>query len=279
MTHVLSPSCDRMENILFVRDLEHQCEDRLRLRILSSAIIATDCVSIQFVGGTQRVVFSGALKRFIVIAAFYGVVGVASVSAFKIWRAVFLWCHMVASLFALFKIQNVGPGFVGAPQETDETSKNERIRLPSGAVVFCQFCKTCKCLRPPRTSHCRTCNACVAQFDHHCHILCACIGRDNIGFFFAFLLLAWSLAVFSAIFSVLEIGELSLVVLSLAVLSAVPLLSLLCFCCRLYCWLGVTHREWRRRGENFEGHELDESWSVVPRPFNLGLKNCCHYLL
>jgi hypothetical protein len=51
-------------------------------------------------------------------------------------------------------------------------------------------CPACELPRPPRSKHCRLCAQCVHDFDHHCVVLDACIGRRNHRLFVLLLLLA-----------------------------------------------------------------------------------------
>jgi hypothetical protein len=38
------------------------------------------------------------------------------------------------------------------------------------ADLQCQYCTTCRLIRPPRSKHCRHCDNCVSVFDHHCPV-------------------------------------------------------------------------------------------------------------
>jgi len=48
-------------------------------------------------------------------------------------------------------------------------------------------CVTCKLWQPAGTVHCKTCGVCIAGHDHHCVWMGKCVGRDNLGYFHAFL--------------------------------------------------------------------------------------------
>lgn len=50
-------------------------------------------------------------------------------------------------------------------------------------------CKTCGIIRPPRAFHCGTCGVCVEAQDHHCPWMGTCIGKRNLKYFMAFLLM------------------------------------------------------------------------------------------
>jgi hypothetical protein len=68
----------------------------------------------------------------------------------------------------------------------------------SGVVFPTPHCGTCSLRRPPRASHCHTCDRCVLDFDHHCGVIGACIGRRNIRYFFGFISAGGLLCVIAA---------------------------------------------------------------------------------
>lgn len=49
-----------------------------------------------------------------------------------------------------------------------------------------KWCRTCKIIRPPRSSHCPDCDQCVMRYDHHCPFVNNCIGQRNYHFFVGF---------------------------------------------------------------------------------------------
>jgi hypothetical protein len=50
-----------------------------------------------------------------------------------------------------------------------------------------QWCAHCKRVRRPFEMHCTTCGGCVPGQDHHCGLLCVCIGDTNRAAFISFL--------------------------------------------------------------------------------------------
>ncbi len=63
-------------------------------------------------------------------------------------------------------------------------------------------CTTCQIRRPLRASHCVVCQNCVLDFDHHCGVIGACVGRHNVRYFLTFVwstgALAWLCAAAAA---------------------------------------------------------------------------------
>lgn len=49
-----------------------------------------------------------------------------------------------------------------------------------------RWCRTCRIIRPPRSSHCPDCDNCVLRYDHHCPFVNNCVGQRNYHFFFGF---------------------------------------------------------------------------------------------
>jgi len=48
------------------------------------------------------------------------------------------------------------------------------------------LCHTCQIRRPLRSKHCKDCGRCVDEFDHHCHFIGNCVGKDNYPYFFGY---------------------------------------------------------------------------------------------
>ena len=44
-------------------------------------------------------------------------------------------------------------------------------------------------VRPPRSFHCSTCGVCVEAQDHHCPWMGTCVGKRNLKYFLAFLVM------------------------------------------------------------------------------------------
>lgn len=56
-----------------------------------------------------------------------------------------------------------------------------------GVTIRTPYCPTCESARPFRASHCTFCDNCVENFDHHCGVIGACVGRRNVRYFWGFL--------------------------------------------------------------------------------------------
>lgn len=74
---------------------------------------------------------------------------------------------------------------------------------PLGHTGSVHYCHSCRAPKPLRSKHCRTCDRCVAQFDHHCPWLGACIGlRNRVQFYLfvsALVLDLWALLALGAL--------------------------------------------------------------------------------
>jgi ribosomal protein L40E len=190
-----------------------------------------------------------------------------------LWKLIWLLCW-VLSVVLLLKIHCVGPGYIGLSSAPSGCANHQTVELSESVSIRCQHCRTCSVLRPPRASHCRLCGACVARYDHHCVMVGSCIGRDNVGYFVAFVwfvmaILLTSLAVaVSALNGDNYIAALIVIVIDTLCFVPVAVASVFYFVC--YLVYGVTFREWKRRGAPYVGVEIEESWAHVPRPFNQG---------
>ena len=87
-----------------------------------------------------------------------------------------------AQMTAFFTAAFSDPGYV---------KKSEHISFLKLNEYFDQsyICPTCEIVRPKQSKHCYICNKCVDRFDHHCNWLNTCVGINNHGYFYAFLLL------------------------------------------------------------------------------------------
>ncbi|KAL4466857.1 hypothetical protein ABPG74_010454 [Tetrahymena malaccensis] len=91
---------------------------------------------------------------------------------------------------------------MGAIHQIEQQAvQNNKVR---GNLFQKRYCRTCKIMRPPLSSHCGHCNNCVKNFDHHCYFMGNCIGERNQKYFVLFLLstLIWSIYV--EVFTLIE---------------------------------------------------------------------------
>jgi hypothetical protein len=81
------------------------------------------------------------------------------------------------------------PGIVPPADVTgDWHDVNEISRISvNGVSQTATVCTTCRVVRPPKSGHCRFCDTCVEEYDHHCGVLGACVGRRTFRFFALFM--------------------------------------------------------------------------------------------
>jgi hypothetical protein len=84
------------------------------------------------------------------------------------------WTVLATVFYELTR--RVDPGYI-SPQ-------NQEVQNVSQGLLICP---TCRCVKYMRSKHCKICNRCVMRFDHHCPYTNACIGVNNLRFYFAFL--------------------------------------------------------------------------------------------
>lgn len=71
----------------------------------------------------------------------------------------------------------------------DNRYRFARIVDPNKEAYTLSLCTTCMIVRPPRAFHCGKCGVCVEAQDHHCPWMGTCVGKRNLKYFLAFLLL------------------------------------------------------------------------------------------
>ena len=72
--------------------------------------------------------------------------------------------------------------------ENEKKEEEEEIDIKTPHIFKSRKCKTCKIMRPPKSSHCRICDNCILELDHHCFYISNCVGIRNHKNFYLFLL-------------------------------------------------------------------------------------------
>ncbi|CAL8464042.1 g3577 [Coccomyxa elongata] len=93
-----------------------------------------------------------------------------------------LTCLVGLSFFLHYRAASCDPGFLPRAGEEPPAwlaleahmQRDGQQRLGQGP------CPSCMIDRPLRSKHCAICNRCVMQFDHHCPVVCTCVGARNI---------------------------------------------------------------------------------------------------
>ena len=68
-----------------------------------------------------------------------------------------------------------------------------------------RYCRTCKIMRPPNSSHCSFCDNCVRDFDHHCFFIGNCVAERTHKYFVMFLTTGSILIIYTDILSLIQI--------------------------------------------------------------------------
>ncbi|KAK9844454.1 hypothetical protein WJX74_002731 [Apatococcus lobatus] len=93
-----------------------------------------------------------------------------------------------------WRLIKMDPGFLESPVEgsSPASTASESPTKPPGFSAHPRnspsTCYTCSLKRPLRSKHCATCNRCVERFDHHCPVICGCVGASNQRSFMAFII-------------------------------------------------------------------------------------------
>ena len=198
-------------------------------------------------------------------------------------RVVPLLCLVVA-WWCMIRCAVRGAGVLGAAHQSEELPHYKgcpaQVTMSSGTVIrpYRKSCHTCGILRPFRCAHCRHCNVCVDQFDHHCFITGACVGRRNARLFVTFLSLTALYGIIIFVICVVGFynmpdsdavhsshGPFAVGVMIACLFSFVPLIPASCLYLWLYCVKGTTWREHKKGGGLYKDYELEK---VAPTPFS-----------
>jgi hypothetical protein len=91
-----------------------------------------------------------------------------------------------------------GPG-LRHPQSPPQLSRTSHVYPQDLVAQFgpTDLCPDCEIIVASRIRHCNICGKCVERFDHHCPWINNCVGVDNHGVFYGFLLCLSANVVFS----------------------------------------------------------------------------------
>ena len=109
-------------------------------------------------------------------------------------------------LFFMLKTAFMDPGMI--PRRVMNIGLNKkkfRLVNQKGFIFRYKLCKTCKIVKPQRSSHCPDCDNCVERFDHHCPWIGSCVGKRNYKYFYTFLFLLNILILYLIVFSLVHL--------------------------------------------------------------------------
>lgn len=101
----------------------------------------------------------------------------------------------ILDCFMLLFASACDPGIILPLKKGEPIPVNQQITV-NGKEYEQEVCKTCKVLRPARSSHCRVCDVCVEEYDHHCGVVGSCVGLRTFRFFTLFFWITTILATF-----------------------------------------------------------------------------------
>ncbi|KAM3129167.1 hypothetical protein pb186bvf_018722 [Paramecium bursaria] len=123
--------------------------------------------------------------RFNIIGTFVFIIFLFSLNFLTILQLGFLYDTYICNLFGIFLgCCGIYHFFATVMTEPGILLKGD-LEAPieeniEGPRYYSQrYCRTCKIIRPPKSSHCSNCQHCVEGFDHHCFWVGTCIGIRN----------------------------------------------------------------------------------------------------
>eukprot|EP00697_Spironema_sp_BW2_P010110 gnl/Spiro4/25210_TR12545_c0_g1_i1.p1 gnl/Spiro4/25210_TR12545_c0_g1~~gnl/Spiro4/25210_TR12545_c0_g1_i1.p1 ORF type:complete len:338 (-),score=29.11 gnl/Spiro4/25210_TR12545_c0_g1_i1:42-1055(-) len=217
--------------------------------------------------------------------------------------SIVFYLSCLVGLVLFISVSTSNPGFITQENLSDYLHMFEY----DGVLFVPSMCRTCSFQKPARSKHCRLCDRCVARSDHHCVWINNCVGVHNILLFLLFVsfhaaLLTGAAAcaglvlfeVSSAKFSALRSGSwhfidaggnrlpFSYLTFSQYLVHSFPVTAVLCVFCVVgalavgafavyHCVLAARNTT-SNEIEKWELISEDETPSVMPRPYDRGLK-------
>ena len=114
----------------------------------------------------------------------------------EVWSRV-IACLIATGSYAIFFLSNfVDPGIVPPARVGDPEAKPVTIFIPDVGEVELEVCRTCKIVRPPRSSHCRSSDCCQRDYDHYCGVINSVVAQKTFRWFAHFMNVTLLLVIF-----------------------------------------------------------------------------------
>jgi hypothetical protein len=124
----------------------------------------------------------------------------------EIWPRI-VACLLAAASFITLILSNViDPGIIPPARVGDPIPRPVTIHINDVGDVELEVCRTCKILRPPRSSHCTTADVCVRDYDHYCGVINSVVGMHTFRWFTWFMWAALALVWFIGIISIIKMA-------------------------------------------------------------------------
>lgn len=107
---------------------------------------------------------------------------------------IWAWPNIFTTSLGLFSLFNIFWNYLlaiatraGTPEPNEEEELGIKCYKENATHFDWNYCRRCRCVKPPHAHHCRVCGKCILHMDHHCPWVSNCVGLKNYRFFVLFM--------------------------------------------------------------------------------------------
>jgi hypothetical protein len=124
-----------------------------------------------------------------------------------VWERVVATLSGIVCIVLLLLADTSDPGVIPPARVGDPEPQPVTINIEDVGDVELEVCKTCKIVRPPRSSHCKYADVCVRDYDHTCTIVNSVIAIRTFRWFTWFNWASFTLVVFGGLVTIYKVSK------------------------------------------------------------------------